>query len=51
VTGAAGGVPGVPGRAAWNSADAAPLFALADRLSDGPLKAALVRWSRRARGR
>jgi hypothetical protein len=35
----------------WDSTDAAPLFELADRLSDGPLKAALMRWSRRARGR
>ncbi len=35
----------------WDTADAAPLFALADRLPDGPLKAALARWSRRARGR
>jgi len=50
VTGAASGVPGAPSRT-WNSADAAPLFALADRLSDGPLKTALARWSRRARGR
>ena len=50
VTGAAGGMPGAPKRS-WNSAEAAPLFALADRLSEGPLKAALARWSRRARGR
>ena len=35
----------------WDSADAAPLFTLADRLPDGPLRAALARWSRRARGR
>jgi hypothetical protein len=35
----------------WDSADASPLFQLADRLADGPLKAALARWSRRARGR
>ncbi len=35
----------------WDSREAAPLFALADRLADGPLKAAIVRWSRRARGR
>jgi hypothetical protein len=35
----------------WDSASAAPVFELADRLADGPLKAALVRWSRRARGR
>lgn len=35
----------------WDSSEAAPLFELADRLPDGPLKAALGRWSRRARGR
>jgi hypothetical protein len=35
----------------WDTADAAPLFELADRLPDGPLKAALAGWSRRARGR
>jgi len=35
----------------WDSGEAAPLFDLADRLPDGPLKAALGRWSRRARGR
>ena len=35
----------------WDSASAAPIFDLADRLPDGPLKAALTRWSRRARGR
>ena len=35
----------------WDSARARPLFDLADRLSDGPLKSALARWSRRARGR
>lgn len=35
----------------WDSREAAPLFALADRLADGPLKAAITRWSRRARGR
>jgi len=50
VSGAATPRPSAPKRA-WNSADAAPLFALADRLSEGPLKAALARWSRRARGR
>ena len=50
VTGAASSGPSVPKRP-WNSGDAAPLFALADRLSEGPLKAALARWSRRARGR
>lgn len=30
---------------------AAPLFDLAARLADGPLKRSLARWSRRARGR
>lgn len=35
----------------WDSAAASPLFDLTDRLSDGPLKDALRRWSRRARGR
>ena len=35
----------------WDSREAAPLFALADRLADGPLKNAIARWSRRARGR
>ena len=35
----------------WDSAAAEPLFRLADRLPEGPLKAALARWSRRARGR
>ena len=35
----------------WDSRDSAPLFALADRLADGPLKAAIARWSRRSRGR
>ena len=35
----------------WDSKSAAPLFELGDRLPDGPLKAALTRWSRRARGR
>jgi hypothetical protein len=35
----------------WDSRHASPLFELADRLADGPLKAALSRWSRRARGR
>ena len=50
VAGAAGGTASAAKRS-WNSAEAAPLFALADRLSEGPLKAALVRWSRRARGR
>lgn len=35
----------------WDSADASPLFDLADRLPDGALKDALHRWSRRARGR
>ena len=35
----------------WDSRHATPLFERADRLADGPLKAALARWSRRARGR
>lgn len=35
----------------WDSREAAPLFALADQLPQGPLKTAIVRWSRRARGR
>lgn len=35
----------------WDSREAEPLFALADRLADGPLKSAIARWSRRARGR
>lgn len=35
----------------WDSRQATSLFELADRLADGPLKAALARWSRRARGR
>ena len=35
----------------WDSASAAPIFDLAERLADGPLKAALTRWARRARGR
>jgi len=35
----------------WNSADAKPMFELGERLRDGPLKAAIGRWSRRARGR
>jgi len=35
----------------WDSRNATPLFELGERLADGPLKAALARWSRRARGR
>jgi hypothetical protein len=35
----------------WDSAAASPLFELADHLPGGPLKDALCRWSRRARGR
>jgi len=35
----------------WDSRSAAPLFKLADDLAEGPLKTALMRWSRRARGR
>lgn len=34
-----------------DSSGASPLFELADRLPGGPLKDALRRWSRRARGR
>ena len=41
----------VPSRRAWDSRAATPLFDLADRLPSGPLKEALSRWSRRARGR
>ena len=41
----------VPPRRTLDSRAAAPLFDLADRLSSGPLKDALSRWSRRARGR
>jgi hypothetical protein len=35
----------------WDSRSAAPLFTLSDTLAEGPLKNALTRWSRRARGR
>lgn len=35
----------------WDSREALPLFELGERLPDGPLKAALTHWSRRARGR
>ena len=35
----------------WDSRSAAPLFKLADNLAEGPLKTALMQWSRRARGR
>jgi hypothetical protein len=35
----------------WDSASAAPLFDLAPTLPEGPLKAAIARWARRARGR
>ncbi len=35
----------------WDSASAAPLFDLAEQLPEGPLRSALARWSRRARGR
>jgi hypothetical protein len=38
-------------RRQWDSSAASPLFDLADRLPAGPLKDALRRWSRRARGR
>src|SRR5574337_840617 len=34
-----------------DAAAAAPLFDLASRLADSPLKRSLARWSRRARGR
>jgi hypothetical protein len=40
-----------PARRQWDSSEAASLFALAERLPDGPLKLALLRWVRRARGR
>ena len=48
------GVGGVRDKGAarrWDSRNATPLFELGERLADGPLKAALARWSRRARGR
>ena len=35
----------------WDSTSAAPLFDLAPTLPEGPLKAAIARWARRARGR
>ena len=35
----------------WDSASASPLFDLAEQLREGPLRSALARWSRRARGR
>ena len=38
-------------RRQWDSANAAPLFDLAPTLPEGPLKAAIARWARRARGR
>jgi len=50
VAGVVGATPKPPSRQ-WDSRDATPLFELADRLPDGPLKAALAQWSRRARGR
>ncbi len=34
-----------------DTAAASPLFELTDRLTDGPLRASLLRWKRRARGR
>jgi hypothetical protein len=43
--------PQKPSRRRWDSGSAAPLFKLADDLADGPLKTALMQWSRRARGR
>lgn len=50
VSGAAGAVAKPPARQ-WDSTTAARVFELVDRLSEGPLKSALARWSRRARGR
>ena len=44
----------VPVKNAGNQRDAAsagPLFDLSEKLSDGPLRRSLLRWSRRARGR
>lgn len=38
-------------RRPWDCADATPLFELARRLPEGPLRASIARWSRRARGR
>jgi hypothetical protein len=35
----------------WDSTQAAPLYALSERLPPGPLRSALARWARRARGR
>ena len=34
-----------------DASSAKPLFELSERLSDGPLRQSLARWSRRARGR
>lgn len=45
------GAPAAHPRRRWDSAEATPLFELADELGDSPLKHALARWSRRARGR
>jgi hypothetical protein len=38
-------------RRPWDGADAAPLFDLARRLPEGPLRVSIARWSRRAQGR
>jgi len=46
--------PGGSVKSTGNQRDASaatPLFDLADRLADGPLRSALARWSRRSRGR
>ena len=43
--------PAPPTRRTLDAGAAAPLFDLAARLPDGPLKSSLARWSRRARGR
>ncbi|HEX8741155.1 MAG TPA: DciA family protein [Casimicrobiaceae bacterium] len=43
--------PALPTPRTLDAGAAAPLFDLAARLPDGPLKNSLARWSRRARGR
>ena len=50
VAGSAAPQPKTPKRQ-WDSSDASPLFDLADQLPESPLKDALAKWSRRARGR
>jgi hypothetical protein len=48
------GLPASPVKAAANHRDASgatALFDLSGKLADGPLRAAIARWSRRARGR